>query len=71
MSQKQPKIEGYKLSDFLGDRALNATGCLLDPWEVIGKESCGLERIYVCLYVHFEAILCFTKNEQMGCLEAF
>nr|ACY01935.1 hypothetical protein [Beta vulgaris] len=38
-------------------------------WEVIGKESCGLERICGCLYVHFE--MGFTRNEQMGCLEAF
>ena len=30
-----------------------------------------MERIYGCLYVHFEAILGFTRNEQMGCSEAF
>ena len=29
-----------------------------------------MERIYGCLYVHFEAILSFIRNEQMGCLEA-
>ena len=31
----------------------------------------GSERIYGCLYVHFEANLGFMRNEQMGCLEAF
>ena len=40
-------------------------------WEVTGRESCGLERICRCLYVHFETILGFTRNEQMGCSEAF
>ena len=30
-----------------------------------------MERIYRCLYVHFEAILDFTRNEQLGCFEAF
>ena len=38
---------------------------------VIGNESCGLERTYGYLYVYFEEILGFTRNEQMGCLEAF
>ena len=28
------------VSDFLEARALNATGCLLGSWEVIGTESC-------------------------------
>ena len=36
-----------------------------------GKESSGLKQICGCLYVHFEAILGFTKNEQMECSEAF
>ena len=40
-------------------------------WEVIEKESCGLERLYGCLYVHFEIIMDFARNEQMGCSEAF
>ena len=30
-----------------------------------------MELIYGCLYIHFEAILDFTRNEQMGCSEAF
>ena len=30
-----------------------------------------MERKYGCCYVPFEAILGFTENEQMGCLEAF
>ena len=30
-----------------------------------------MERIYDCLYVYFEAILSFKRNEQMGCFEAF
>ena len=60
----------YTISDFLGDRASNGTGWFIRPWEVIGKESLGLERICACLYVHFELILGFTRNEQMMCLEA-
>ena len=39
--------------------------------EVIGNDSCDLERIYGCLYVHCEVILGFTRNEQMGYLEDF
>ena len=42
MSQKITKIEGHALGLFQ-DRAPNATRCLLGPWEVIEKESCGLE----------------------------
>ena len=30
-----------------------------------------MERICECLYVHFETVLGFTRNEQMGCLKAF
>ena len=30
-----------------------------------------MERIYRCFYVHFDTILCFMRNEQMVCLEAF
>ena len=30
-----------------------------------------MERIYECIYVHLETILGFTKNKQIGCLEAF
>ena len=52
-------------------RAPKATGWLLGSWEVIGKESCGLERIYGHFYVHFETILGFTRNEQMGCSDGF
>ena len=37
----------------------------------LGKESCGMERICVCLYVHFETVLGFTRNEQMRCSESF
>ena len=67
------KIEGYntRFSDFLEVRAPNAMKCLVGPWELIGKESCGLERIYGWFYVQFKAILGFTRNEQMGCLEVF
>ena len=61
----------YMLSDFPGARAPNATGCLLGTWQDIGEESFGLEWIYGCLYVHFESILGFTRNKQMGCSEAF
>ena len=35
------------------------------------KEVTWLGTIYGCLYVHFESILGFTRNEQMECLEAF
>ena len=28
-----------------------------------------MERIYGCIYVRFEAILGFTRNEQIVCLE--
>ena len=59
------------LSDFSGARDSNASGCLLGPWEVVGKESWGLERIYGYLCIHFESILGFTRNKQMGCLEGF
>ena len=31
----------------------------------LGTSICG------CLFVHFETVLGFTRNEQMGCLEAF
>ena len=72
MSQKQQKmlviIHAFGLS---WAWAPNATGSLLGTWEVHGKESCGLERICGCLYVHCEIILGFTRNEQMGCSEAF
>ena len=30
-----------------------------------------MERIYGCIYVHFETILGFTRNEQMRCSIAF
>ena len=30
-----------------------------------------MDRICGCLYVHFETILDYTRNEQMWCLEAF
>ena len=30
-----------------------------------------MEPIYECIYVHFETILGITRNEQLGCLEAF
>ena len=30
-----------------------------------------MERIYGCLYVHFEANLDFTRNEQIGCSKTF
>ena len=72
MSQKQQKlkviIHAFGISQ---GRAPNATGCLLGPSEVIGKDSVGLERIYGCLYVHFEAISRFTRNEQMGVYRLF
>ena len=41
------------------------TGCLLGTWDVNGKESSGLEQIYECIYIHFEVILGFSRNEQM------
>ena len=34
-------------------------------------ESCVLEQICGFLYVHFEIVLGFTRNEQMRCLKAF
>ena len=72
MSQKQPKLKVIiHVFGLFGGRTSIATRCLQGPWEVIGKESCGLERIYWCIYVHFEAILCFTRNEQMRCSESF
>ena len=30
-----------------------------------------MEPIYGCIYVHFETILGITRNEQLGCFEAF
>ena len=72
MSQKKPKlkviIHAFGLSRA---GALNATECLLGPWELIVKESYGWERIDGCPYVHFMTILGFTRNWHMGCLEAF
>ena len=62
---KTAKIKGYN-TRYL---AFPGPGLRM-PWKVIGKESCGLERIYRFIYVQFEAISCFTRNEQMGCLEA-
>ena len=46
---KNTKIEGYytSFSKFLGVRAPNATRSLLGVSEIIGKKSCGLERIYL------------------------
>ena len=42
--QKQPKLKViYTLSDFLTARVPDSTGCLLRTWEVIAKESFGLE----------------------------
>nr|ABD83275.1 Fgenesh protein 14 [Beta vulgaris] len=61
-------IHAFKLSR---GRAPNAIGGLIRIWEVIGKESCGLERIYGWIHVHFEAILGFTRNEQIVRLETF
>ena len=61
----------YTLSDFPEARAPNDTGWLLGEWEVIGKESCGMEQICRCIYVLFEAVLGFSRNEQMGCLKGF
>ena len=55
-----------------GVRVSNVAGCLLGTWEVIWKESCRLERICGCLYVHFETISCFTRIKRTnGCSEAF
>ena len=34
-------------------------------------ESRDLEQICGFLYVHFEPVFGFTRNEQMGCLKAF
>ena len=70
MSQKQPKLKVI-IHDFGLFRGLNAAGCLLGTCEVIGKESCRLERICGCLNIQFDAILSFTRNEQIGCLKAF
>ena len=64
ISQKQSILKVIiHASSFPRTRASNARGCLLRTWEVIGKESCGLERICGYLYVHFETILGFTINE--------
>ena len=30
-----------------------------------------MDHICGCVYVHFEAVLGFTRKEQMGCLEDF
>ena len=51
---KTAKIEGNntRFLEFSGARTPNATRCLLGTSEVIGKQSCGLERICGCLYVH-------------------
>ena len=35
------------------------------------NDSCCLDRICGCFYVHFEAVLDFPRKDQMGCLEAF
>ena len=63
---KRVKIEGYntRFRTFPGPERRT-------PWEVIWNESCGLERIDICIYVQFEAILGCMRNQQMGCLEIF
>ena len=71
---KTAKIEGYnsRFRTFPDRaRATDTTECLLEIWEVIENDSCALEQICGCLYVHFESILGFTINEQMRCSEAF
>ena len=74
-SKNVPKTanEGYKytLLYFSVARDPDGMGCLLGTWDVIGKESNDLERIYGCIYVHFEAILGFTRNKQMRRSKAF
>ena len=68
MSQKEPKLKVIHAFVFSRGQASIATGCLIGAWEVIGKESCGLEQIYGCLYVRFEAILDSREMKKcMGC----
>ena len=52
-------------------RDSDGTGCLLVTWEVIEKESSGVERICGCLYVPFEEIFCFTRNEKNAVFVGF
>ena len=58
-SQKKVIIHVFGL---LGDRGLDAMGCLLGTWEVIRKKFYGFERIYECFHVHFGEILGCTRN---------
>ena len=69
---KTAKIEGYntRFRNFPGPSS-ERHGMPPRGWEVIGKLSCGLERICGCVFFHFETVLGFTRNEQMGCLESF
>ena len=67
---KIAKFEGYntRIRTFSGLE-------LRTPWDASFDHDGSLERSHVAwseyIYVHFETILGFTRNEQMGCLEAF
>ena len=72
MSQKQPtlKVILHAFGLFRGP-SYERHGMTPRGMGGIEKESCGLERISGCIYVHFKAVLCFTRNKQMGCLKDF
>ena len=74
MFQKQPKlkviIHAFGLSQGpRSERHGMSPRTMGAHWK--RSESCDLERIYGCLYVLFEAILVFTRNEQMRVFRGF
>ena len=69
MLQKQPQLKVI-ISDFPGAQ-------LQTPRDTSKGHGRSLERSHVawnlcgCLYIHFETNLGFTRNEQIGCSDAF
>ena len=67
-AQRNPKLpkknsQNIRFRSFQGP-SFDVLGCLLWTWEFIGKESHGLKGLYGFLYVHFEAMLDFTRNKK-------
>ena len=69
---KTAKIEGYNTRFRISQGpSYGRHGMPLRTWKVIVKESCGLERICGCLYVHFEANLGFHEKWANGVFKGF
>ena len=71
MSQKQLKLKVIIHTFGISQIPSYISHCMSPRDMGVIKESCGLERICGHVYVHFEANLAFTRNEQVGCSEAF